>query len=337
MNDAISIENLTKKFPRTSGFRDLVPFRERQWVTAVENVSFNIKEGELFGLLGPNGAGKTTLIKLLCCLVLPNSGTASLFGHDIVKDEQIVKQLVGLVSVEERSFFWRLSARDNLKFFASLYNLSGGKSEKRINELLEFVGLAEQSDIRFQNFSTGMRQKLAIARGLLSEPRIIFVDEPTRSLDPVSAQSVRDFLKEKVAGEGKTVILATHNLNEAEQMCDRLAIMNHGHVIALGAVDELRSTFQTYHSCELEVKGLSDTVVSDLRNIDGIQECIVTPQQDGFSEIELRFTNRLVVMPQVIKTMSSGNVEICNCQVIELPIDDIFTRAIQSSDFTGGN
>ena len=337
MNDAISIDNLTKKFQRTSGFRDLIPFRERQWISAVENLSFNIKEGELFGLLGPNGAGKTTLIKLLCCLILPNSGTASIFGNDIVKEEQLVKKLVGLISVEERSFFWRLSARDNLKFFASLYNLSGSTAEKRIDELLEFVGLADQSDMRFQNFSTGMRQKLAIARGLLSEPRIIFVDEPTRSLDPVSAQSVRDFLKKKVAGEGKTVILATHNLNEAEQLCDRLAIMNHGRVIALGAVDELRSIFQTYHSCELELRGLSDSVTAELRNIDGVQECTVTHRQDGISEVELRLTNRLIVLPQVMKTISSSNVEICNCQVIELPIDDIFARAIKSSDLPGEN
>jgi ABC-2 type transport system ATP-binding protein len=337
MNNAICIQKLTKKFPRTSGFRDLLPFRNRQFISAVQDISFEIKEGELFGLLGPNGAGKTTLIKLLCCLVLPNSGTASVFGHDILKEEQSVKKLVGLVSIEERSFFWRLSASENLKFFASLYNLSGKKAEKRINELLDFVGLAEERETRFQNFSTGMRQKLAIARGLLSEPRAIFVDEPTRSLDPVSAQSVRDFLKEKVAGEGKTVILATHNLNEAEQLCDRLAIMHHGHVIALGTVDELRSLFQTYDNCELEVRGFSETVLSELKHIDGVQDCVVTGQHDGLSDVEMRLTNRLVVFPQVINTMSHHNVEICNCQVIELPIDDIFSQAIQRSDFTGEN
>jgi len=188
---AISTINITKRFPRTTGYRDLLPFRERKWVTAVEDISLDIEEGELFGLLGPNGAGKTTLIKLLCCLVLPNSGTAKVFGYDILKDEQAVKNLVGLVSAEERSFFWRITARENLRFFASLYRLSGRQSKERINELLNLVGLADEADIRFQNYSTGMRQKLAIARGLLGRPRVLFVGEPTRSLDPVSAQAVR--------------------------------------------------------------------------------------------------------------------------------------------------
>lgn len=337
MDNAISILDLSKRFPRSAGFLDLLPFRKRQWTTAVENINFEIKEGELFGLLGPNGAGKTTLIKLLCCLVLPNSGTARVFGHDILKDVQSVKKLVGLVSVEERSFFWRLSAKENLSFFASLYNLSGRRAEKRIAELLDFVGLAEEGNTRFQNFSTGMRQKLAIARGLLSEPRVLFVDEPTRSLDPVSARSVRDFLKEKVAGEGKTVILATHNLNEAEQLCDRLAIMHHGHVIASGTVNELRSLIQAYDSCEMELKGFSETVLSALRLIDGVHECTVTSQYDGISEVVLRLSNRLTVLPQVIKTLVQNNTEICNCRVIELPIDDIFAQAIRRSDFTGEN
>ena len=127
---------------------------------------------------------------------------------------------------EERSFFWRLTGRENLRFYAALYHLPRRQAEERISELLEMVGLAEEGDIRFQNYSTGMRQKLAIARGLLSQPRVLFVDEPTRSLDPVSAEAVRQFLKEKVASEGKTVVLATHNLVEAEQLCNRLAIMD---------------------------------------------------------------------------------------------------------------
>ncbi|MFC1948183.1 ABC transporter ATP-binding protein [Chloroflexota bacterium] len=335
MNDAITINKLTKKFPRTSGYRDLLPFRERKWITAVNELSFEVKEGELFGLLGPNGAGKTTLIKLLCCLVLPNSGNASIFGHDILRQEQVVKNLVGLVSAEERSFFWRLTGRENLKFFASLYRLSGQKANKRIDELLDFVDLADEGDIRFQNYSTGMRQKLAIARGLLSEPRIIFVDEPTRSLDPISAQNVRSFLKEKVAGEGKTIILATHNLNEAEQLCDRLAIMHHGRLISIGSVHELRSIFQTYDGCEFQVKNFNNDILYHLQNIEGVHECNITGQQDSLFKLEFKITNRLSVLPKVMHTLVNGGVEICNCQVNELPIDEIFAQAIEGSDFEG--
>jgi ABC-2 type transport system ATP-binding protein len=337
MNAAISVTRLTKRFPRSSGYRDLLPFKKRQWITAVEDVSLDIKEGELFGLLGPNGAGKTTLIKLLCCLILPNAGTAKVFGHDILKEEVAVKKLVGLVNAEERSFYWRLTGRENLQFYASLYNLPRKSARKRIDELLNLVEMADKADIRFQNYSTGMRQKLAIARGLLSEPRILFVDEPTRSLDPVSAQAVRRFFKEKVAGEGKTVVLATHNLSEAEQLCDRLAIMDHGRVNALGSVQKLRSLFQTHEGCELQVKHFSEGILPNLRLIDGVQECHVTGQHDGVCSLKLRISNREAVLPRVLAIMVNSGVEVCNCQLRELPIDEIFIHALRGGSTEVGD
>jgi ABC-2 type transport system ATP-binding protein len=328
MTTAISVANLTKRFPRTSGYRDLLPFRKKQLITAVEDVSLDIKEGELFGLLGPNGAGKTTLIKLLCCLVLPTSGTAQVFGHDILKEEQTVKQLVGLVSAEERSFFWRITGRENLQFYAALYHLSRQQINKRIDELFELVDMNDKADIRFQNYSTGMRQKLAIARGLLSEPRVLFVDEPTRSLDPVSAQAVRQFFKEKVTGEGKTIVLATHNLNEAEQLCDRVAIMHHGRVMALGSVRELRSLFQTKEKCELQVSQLSETVLPQLQGIDGVLNCRVTDQYDGVASLELMISNRSAVLPQILQVVVNSGAEIYNCQLGELSLEEIFVHAL---------
>jgi ABC-2 type transport system ATP-binding protein len=337
MSAAISVSNLTKRFSRTSGYRDLLPFRKRKWVTAVENVDLNIEEGNLFGLLGPNGAGKTTLIKLLCCLVLPNSGTAHIFGHDILKEEEAVKKLVGLVSAEERSFYWRLTGRENLQFYASLYHLPQWQARKRINELLSLVELAHEADTRFQNYSTGMRQKLAIARGLLSEPRVLFVDEPTRSLDPVSAQTVRRFLKEKVAGEGVTVVLATHNLNEVEQLCDRLVIMDHGRVVALGSVTELRSLFQTHEGCELQVRHFSEAILPSLRLISGVHECHISNQHDGACSLKLGISNREAVLPQVLQIMVHHGVEVCDCQIKELPLDEIFVHALHGGSTWEGN
>ena len=330
MTSAIGVTSLTKRFPRTSGYRDLLPFRERQWVTAVEGVSLDIEEGELFGLLGPNGAGKTTLIKLLCCLVLPNSGTAHIFGHNILKEEQAVKKLVGLVNAEERSFFWRLTGRENLQFFASLYQLTRQQARKRIGELLDLVELADDADIRFQNYSTGMRQKLAIARGLLSEPRVLFVDEPTRSLDPVSAQAVRRFLKEKIAGEGKTVVLATHNLNEAEQLCDRLAIMDHGHLKALGTVSELRSIFQTKEKCVLRLGNYSEAILPLLRDIEGVLECDLAERSDGIARINLMITNRAAVLPHIMRVAVNSGAEIHDCQLDPLPLEDVFLHALRT-------
>jgi ABC-2 type transport system ATP-binding protein len=330
MNPAISVENLTKRFPKTSGYRDLLPFRHREWVEAVKDVSLEIKEGEFFGMLGPNGAGKTTLIKMLCCLVLPNSGKARVFGHDVVRDEQSVKETVGLVSSEERSFFWRITGRENLQFYASLYHIPKQQANAHINELLELVDLADDGDTRFQNYSTGMRQKLAIARGLLSQPRLLFVDEPTRSLDPVSAQAVRLFLKEKIAAEGKTVVLATHNLNEAEQLCDRLAIMDHGHLKALGTVSELRSIFQTQEKCVLQIGNYSATILPRLRAIDGVLECNLTDHHDGVAKLNLMISNRTAVLPHIMKITVGSGAEIFDCQLNPLPLEDIFVHALRT-------
>ena len=329
---AIKTDKLTKRFARTSGYRDLLPFRQREWVKAVEDVSLDIKEGEFFGLLGPNGAGKTTLIKILCCLVLPNSGTAQVLGYDIIGEEQAVKALVGLVSAEERSFYWRLTGRENLKFYASLYRLPKHQIKETIEELLDLVGLSDKADVRFQNYSTGMRQKLAIARGLLSQPKVLFIDEPTKSLDPVSAQSMRHFFKEKVARDGRTVVLATHNLNEAQQLCSRLAIMDRGHVVALGSVRELRSLFQSHEGLELRVRYFSENILPQLQLIDGVFDCQIAGQNNGVMRLELKISDRSLVLPQVLQTVVHSGAEVCDCQLRELPLEEIFVHALQDSN-----
>jgi len=330
MTAAISTSELTKKFVRSSGYRDLLPFRKKRWVTAVEKVSLDIQPGEFFGLLGPNGAGKTTLIKLLCCLVLPTSGSASVFGNDVLKKEQAVKMLIGLVNAEERSFYWRLTGRENLHFYASLYHLPRQLGRQRIDELLKVVGLEKDADMRFQNYSTGMRQKMAIIRGLLSEPRLLFVDEPTRSLDPVSAQSVRAFLKEKVVAEKKTIVLATHNLAEAEQLCDRLAIMDHGRVIALGSVKELRAIFQTHEECRLQVRNFPEAILPQLERIEGVLGCTLTKDGKEGTTLELKITNREQVLPRLLQIIINSGAEVHNCELKQLPLEEIFTHALKS-------
>lgn len=330
MNKAISTENLVKQFARTTGYRDLLPFREKQYVKAVQGISLDVKEGEFFGLLGPNGAGKTTLIKLLCCLILPDAGSARIFDHDVVKEEQIVKNLVGLVSSEERSFYWRLTGRENLEFFSSLYHLRKPAAKQRIDYLLDLLGLTDKADIRFHSYSTGMRQKLAIARGLLSEPRLLFVDEPTRSLDPVSAQTVRNFLKEKVVGQGITVVLATHNLSEAEQLCDRIAIMQNGKVKALGSVRDLRSIFQTKEKCVIKLKGFSDTILHDCANIAGVLDCEIADSQNGIVKLALTLTKREEVLPFILQAIVENGSQIYDCQLSELALEEIFIHALEN-------
>jgi len=239
---AIEISNFTKEFIQTKSLPHLFlyPHKKTKITLAVNSVNLQVKRGELFGLLGPNGAGKTTLIKILCCLILPTRGTAKVAGYDILEEEEKVKASIGLVSGDERSFYGRLTGRQNLQFFASLYNLSRSYSKSRIEELTDFLEIKEP-DKRFQEYSTGIKQRLAIARSLLNNPEILFMDEPTKSLDPGTAQKLREFIKEKLARqEGKTIFFATHNLDEAEYFADRLAIMEKGKITSCGATEELK-------------------------------------------------------------------------------------------------
>lgn len=222
-------------------------------VLAVDNVNLTIREGELFGLIGPNGAGKTTLVKMLATLLWPTSGRALIKGLDTQRHENMVKSNIGFVSGEERSFYWRLTGRQNLRFFASLGNLFGAERERRIQEVLERLDLAEAADNMVYSYSSGMKQKLSIARGLLINPAVLFLDEPTKSIDPVIAQRLKSFIRDDlVDGEGKTVVLTSHRLEEIEQLCDRFAILDHGKITFCGTVDELAGTLDRVDEMTLE-------------------------------------------------------------------------------------
>jgi ABC-2 type transport system ATP-binding protein len=240
----IETHDLTKKFALQKGFTDFLrhPFRKDE-MPAVFEVNLNVKSGELFGILGPNGAGKTTLIKMLCTLILPSEGTARVNGYDITKDSGKVRRSIGFVTSDERSFYWRLTGRHNLRFFSALHNYYSDDAEERIDALLSLVGMAERGDDKFLSYSAGMKQRMAIARGLLNDPAVLFMDEPTRALDPGAAQHLRGFIRDRIVGDaGKTVFLSTHHLPEAEELCDRIAIINEGRIVAVGTLDELKST-----------------------------------------------------------------------------------------------
>jgi ABC-2 type transport system ATP-binding protein len=235
----IQTRNLTKQFIKRRSFSSPAHLFDKITFTAVRDINLTVERGEIFGLLGPNGAGKTTLTKMLCTLLLPSSGTATICGYDLVKQQGKVKSRVALISSEERSFYWRLTGRQNLNFYSALYGLSRDQSRKRIPEVLKLVGMTEAADRRFQEYSTGMKQRMALARGLLADPEIFFMDEPTKGLDPVAARNLHDFIREQLVPQGKTIILATHYLTEAEQVCDRVGIMYDGEMKACGRVREL--------------------------------------------------------------------------------------------------
>lgn len=230
---------LTKQFIKRRGLSSLRAPLEKTTFTAVRAVDLEVRRGEIFGLLGPNGAGKTTLTKMLCTLLLPSSGSASIAGFDLVRQPDRVKASLALISSEERSFYWRLTGLQNLDFFAALHGIPGKESDRRIPEVLELVGMQEAATRRFQEYSTGMKQRLSLARGLLANPDIFFMDEPTKGLDPLATKHIHDFIRNELAAAGKTVILATHHLVEAEEVCDRVGIMYEGEMKACGRVDEL--------------------------------------------------------------------------------------------------
>ncbi len=249
---AIETQCLTKFYVPIRSLLDVVlhPFKKVEPILAVDNLDLQVRKGEVFGLLGKNGAGKTTLIKMLCTLILPTSGGALVGGYDVVREERKVRNCVGFAVCEDRSFYWRLTGRENLQFYGALYSLTAGETKNRIRQLSRLLELEAILEQRFDNYSAGAKQKMAIARALIHDPEIIFMDEPTRSLDPMTASKIRSFVKrELVEQQGKTVVLATHQLQEAEQLCDRVAIMDRGQFIASGSLEDLQITFGRESMC----------------------------------------------------------------------------------------
>lgn len=238
---AISIRGMSKRFPvrRPLSASLRAPF-VRETRLALANIDLDVNEGEFLGLLGPNGAGKTTLFKVLSTLILPDTGRATVLGHDVVRSPVSTRRLLAPVIAEERSLHWRLSATENLKLFSALHGVPRTEVDPRVRELLVLVGLESTAGQLVGTFSSGMKQRLLIARALLARPRVLLLDEPTRSLDPISARALRAFLREELVGrQGCTVLLATHNAEEAFGLCDRVAVLDRGRLLATGPVERL--------------------------------------------------------------------------------------------------
>src|SRR5881398_2975612 len=233
---AIEAEKLVRTYKQTSGF----PRRRTKTIEAVRGIDFEVAEGELFGLLGPNGAGKTTTIKMLVTLLIPTSGTARVLGHDVVRDAQAVRRRIGYVFGGDRGAYERLSGLDNLRYFSELYGVPPKVQKQRIPELLELVGLNGRERERVEGYSRGMRQRLHIARGLIHDPPVMVLDEPTIGLDPVGARDLRATIAE-LTRAGKTVLLTTHYMFEADGLCNRIAVIAKGKLVAQGTPAELKA------------------------------------------------------------------------------------------------
>jgi ABC-2 type transport system ATP-binding protein len=262
---AIEVDELARTYrSRTGIFR-----RKRTEVHALRGISFEVERGELFGLLGPNGAGKTTTIKILTTLLLPSAGTARVLGFDPARQPNEIRRRIGHVFGGDRGLYDRLSALDNLRYFADLYRVPVREKRRRIEEMLELVGLTGREKERVENYSRGMRQRLHIAPGLLHDPEILFLDEPTIGLDPVGARELRDTIGLLREG-GKTVLLTTHYMYEADELCQRIAVIAGGRIVAHGTPEDLKSRVVDRTVIEIETFGVEDERIERLRGLRGV-------------------------------------------------------------------
>jgi ABC-2 type transport system ATP-binding protein len=239
-----------------------------QWkgTEAVRGVSFTVERGELFGLLGPNGAGKTTTIKLLNTLLIPTSGSARICGFDAVTDTREVRRRIGYVFGGDRGLYDRLTGLDNLRYFAELYGVPPRLQGRRIGQLLERVGLTGRERERVEGYSRGMRQRLHIARGLLNDPQVLFLDEPSIGVDPVAARELRHTIA-ALAADGMAILLTTHYMAEAEELCGRIAVIAEGRILAMGSPDELKHRADGRRVLDVETSGITDEQLSRVRSL----------------------------------------------------------------------
>ncbi|MEJ2241812.1 MAG: ATP-binding cassette domain-containing protein [Candidatus Bathyarchaeota archaeon] len=301
----IEVKNLTKKF---NGF------------TAVDHISFDVKKSEIFGLLGPNGAGKTTTIRMLSTLTRPTEGSAQIGGFDIVKQDNKVRQLIGLVS-EKMIMYDRLTAKENLSFFGKLYNIPKTTLNQRIDELLSLVQLTKWKDSKVGTFSTGMKQRMNVVRALLNLPQVLFLDEPTLGLDPQSTVEVREFVK-KINQENKTtIILTTHMMNEADILCDRIGIIDHGKIASLDTPTNLKNSISGENTTilTLEIANLTPDLIYTVRDL----ECVETVSQENTSHLKVHAHGE-GSFDSIIDAIRAKKGNIVSIQNIQPTLEDVF-------------
>lgn len=326
---SIVVDDLSKTFVKRRSLRDTLtrPWVKPERVVALEGVSFEVPPGEIFGLLGPNGAGKTTLLKILSCLIIQTRGRALVNGHDTVHQEMRVKSSIGFVTSDERSFYWRLSGRENLRFFASLYNLAPGVARRRCAELIDRLELGDKADHAFMTYSSGMKQRMAVARALLHDPPILFMDEPTRSLDPLAARHLRTLVSRSLnQKDGKTILLATHNLAEAEELCARIAILHRARIRRLGTLAEARSWALARERYVIEVARLNGGFGEYV--FEGGKVAVEGEARGPVVTLRAELDRGGAALTHVLSGLMSRGVIIVSCTRHEASLQEIFDKTV---------
>ena len=273
----IEVENLKRDFVIKTGLLK----KTKKTVNAVRGVSFNVKRGEVFGLLGQNGAGKTTTIKILTTMLAPSSGICKVLGYDTFGQEKLIRSRINFIFGGEYGLYRRLSAKDNLRYFGNLYKIPHDIRDRRISELFELVGLSDKDDLRVETYSKGMIQRVQIARGLINNPEVLFLDEPTIGLDPIGAEMMRETIKQ-IKSRGTTVLLTTHNMYEADDLCDRIAIINEGVFLALDTPMGIKSSAVGDTVLTFELTKSVDDIKSKIISLQGVIDTEEIHDSTGF-------------------------------------------------------
>jgi ABC-2 type transport system ATP-binding protein len=333
---AIEAENLVKKFPQRTPpaekgeSKKKLPWwpfgkkEPRKMFTAVDGVNLKIERGEIFGLLGPNGAGKSTTIRMLCTLLEPTSGMARVNGYDVVKQANDVRRSLGTLLAGERSIYWKLSGRENLEYFAALNHIPPTVAKKRVAELIERMEIKERANELVEKYSTGMRQRIAIAKALLARPPILLLDEPTLGLDPQAARNLRDLILD-LQKEGHTILLTTHYMEEADLLSDRIGIIDTGKIIALDTPGGLKRRIDQKEIVRLEVSGWHEKIGAQLRGLPGVDS--LNPRKlenDGQWEVSLQTSDSRAILPGVVETVNHNGTRLLNMNIVRPTLEDVF-------------
>lgn len=325
MDFAILTENLDRVYKIRGGKKS-----EPRELVALKDVNLEVHRGELFGLLGPNGAGKTTLIKILTTLLAPTHGRAWVAGFDVEKEPEKVRPRINMVSGGESSGYGLLTVRENLWMFSQFYGLDSREANKRIKQLLEVVGMGDRLNTKSSDLSTGLRQKMNIVRGFLTDPEVLFLDEPTLGLDVGAARDVRRFIRQWIDQDaGRTLLLTTHYMVEADELCDRVAIINQGRVLACDTPANLKHRLQREAIFRLEVSPLNGQGVGFLEALPGVKK-LVHHERDGGATLEFILEEE-PVLGLVVNSLTAANIRILNLQKREPTLEDVFVDLVGRS------
>ncbi len=318
---AVEVNGLTRQYVTRSFFGGV-----SRVTKALDGISFSIKTGELFGLIGPNGAGKTTTIKILTTLLTPTSGTARVLGMDVTKDVYEIRRRIGIVYGGERGLYNRVSAMDNLRYFADLYGVQPGVAAKRIPQLLELVGLRERAVEKVEKYSKGMKQRLHVAKALVHDPELLFLDEPTIGLDPAGARDIRRMVRE-MRDQGKTILLTTHYMFEAEELCERIGVISKGKIVALDTPSALKSMVRDISVIELRTYGATEQYVEDLKTLPKVVR-VVADLASEMQVIRVQTPLGADLLPQVVSKLPEG-AKIIDRTIKEPTLEDAYLRLVE--------